>query len=118
MRRKVRGGMVFTPAGEAGTEYLPNKGVFLTAMLGRARGDAFGLYLGRIEPGCGIEREIHASSTETVYVIAGSAVGMVAGQEIPLSPGEVLHVEKDTYHGLRNTGSSILEVFIIGCPDF
>ena len=87
-------------------------------MLGKERGDAFGLYHGRMEPGCEIARESHPGTTETVYVLAGEAVGVVDGVEVPLSVGHVLHVDAGVPHGLRNAGEGVLEFLVIGHPDF
>jgi quercetin dioxygenase-like cupin family protein len=114
----VPGGVVFTPAEIPGNEYLPNKGVFLSQMLGKPRGDGFGFYLGNIEPGCGIAREIHPETSETVYVLDGKAVGFVGDREIPLEKGQVMHVDKNVHHGIRNAGDTTLKVLIIGHPDF
>ena len=114
----LRGGAVFTPAEIEGAEYLPNKGVFLSNMFGKKTGHAFGFYLGRIEPGCGIAGEIHAATSETVYVLRGEAVGLVGEQEVPLRAGQAMHVEKNVHHGIRNVGSSTLEILVIGNPDF
>lgn len=116
--QKLDGGVVFDARQAPAQEYLPNRGVFLAGMLGKARGDAFGLYLGRMEPGCQIAREIHPATSETVYILAGEAVGLVGDREVPLAAGHVLHVEKDVPHGLRNAGPGVLEFLVIGHPDF
>lgn len=100
------------------SEYLPNHGVFLAQMLGRSRGDAFGFYFGRMKPGCEIAREIHPETTETVYILKGRAIGFVDGREVPLAAGEVLHVDRNVPHGLRNDGDGELEFLVIGHPDF
>jgi mannose-6-phosphate isomerase-like protein (cupin superfamily) len=118
MSEKLNGGVVFRADSVVRNEYLPNKGVFLGGTLTRARGDGFGLYLGRIEPGCGIAREIHPETAETVCVIRGQAIGIVGNQEVPLEPGDVLHVEKNVHHGLRNRGEGVLEFIVLGHPDF
>jgi quercetin dioxygenase-like cupin family protein len=112
------GGTKFDTREMRGDEYLPNRGVFLAQVLGRGRGDAFGFYRGRIEPGCGIAREIHAETTETIYVLSGRAVGFAGEREFPLGPGEVLHVERNVHHGIRNVGDEVLEILVIGHPDF
>jgi quercetin dioxygenase-like cupin family protein len=116
--QELRGGAVFTPAQIAGDEYLPNKGVFLSNVFGKKTGHAFGFYFGRIERGCGIARETHAETSETVYVLAGDAIGIVGDQEVPLRAGQAMHVEKNVPHGIRNAGASILEILVIGNPDF
>jgi mannose-6-phosphate isomerase-like protein (cupin superfamily) len=118
MGRHIEGGAIIDSADVKGEEYLPNRGVFLAGLLGRARGDGFGLYRGRIEPGKEIAREVHEGSSETVYILAGRALGFVGDQEVPLEPGQVMHVEKNTPHGLRNVGDAALEFLVIGHPDF
>jgi mannose-6-phosphate isomerase-like protein (cupin superfamily) len=118
MSEKLPGGVVWNAPEVTPSEYLPNRGVFLAGMLGKERGDAFGLYYGRIEPGAQIAREIHPETSETVYILNGDAIGVVGDREIPLRPGQVLHVEKNVHHGLKNAGSSVLEFLVIGHPDF
>lgn len=118
MTQSLDGGAVFTVSEAAAEEYLPNRGVFLAGLLGKKRGDGFGLYHGRMEPGCAIAREIHPETSETVWILKGEAVGLVADREVPLRPGQVLHVAKNTPHGLRNVGSGQLEFIVIGHPDF
>src|SRR5262245_56951583 len=118
MSDAIQGGVKFRASEVETMEYLPNKGVFLGGMLCRNRGDGFGLYFGLIQPGSEIAREIHPESTETVFVLSGKAVGIVGEQEVPLSPGEVLHVHRNVPHGIRNAGSETLEILVIGNPDF
>lgn len=118
MLNEVRGGVVLS-AVEAGTfEYLPNKGVFLGGLLDRAHGNPFGLYIGRIEPGSGIAKEIHPENSETIYVLSGEAVGVLGDHEIPLGAGQVLHIEKNVSHGIRNAGQRTLELLIIASPPY
>jgi len=114
----VEGGAVFTVSELEPAEYLPNRGVFLTNVLGKSRGDAFGLYRGRIVPGSEIAREIHPETSETVIVLAGEALGIIGEQEIPLRAGQVMHVDKNVHHGLRNVGEGDLDFIVIGHPDF
>ena len=114
----LSGGTVFTAPAVTPSEYLPNRGVFLAGMLGKDRGDAFGFYFGRMDPGCEIAREIHPATSETVYILKGEAIGLCGDAEIPLAPGQVLHVDKNVPHGLRNAGATVLEFLVIGHPDF
>ncbi|MDP3274488.1 MAG: cupin domain-containing protein [Deltaproteobacteria bacterium] len=118
MAQSYEGGVVFTPAEESASEYLPNHGVFLTGLLGKSRGDAYGLYRGTIAPSCGIALELHEHTSETVMVISGQAVGLIGDREIPMGPGQVMHVDKNVWHGIRNSGSESLEILVIGHPDF
>ncbi|HEV8321135.1 MAG TPA: cupin domain-containing protein [Myxococcota bacterium] len=118
MATELQGGTVFTVADADATEYLPNRGVWLAGLLGKDRGDGIGLYHGRIEPGCAIAREVHPGTSETVWVLSGEAVGLCGDKEVPLRPGQVLHVQKNVPHGLRNAGKTPLEFIVIGHPDF
>lgn len=118
MTNELDGATTFDSNQIEGDEYLPNEGVFLAPMLGKGRGDAFGLYRGRIRPGCGIALEIHPETSETIYVLSGKAVGLVGEREIPLEPGQVLHVDENVHHGIRNAGDDLLEILVIGHPDF
>jgi mannose-6-phosphate isomerase-like protein (cupin superfamily) len=114
----LRGGRVITVSQVVPDEYHPNKGVFLAQLLGKPRGDAFGLYHGKIEPNCQISREIHDTVSETLYILSGEAVGLVGDREVALRAGQVLHVDRSTPHGLRNVGKTTLEFLVIGNPDF
>jgi mannose-6-phosphate isomerase-like protein (cupin superfamily) len=118
MTNELIGGKVFDPSELTAGEYLPNRGVFLTGILGKQRGDGFGFYFGRMEAGCEIAREIHPETSETVYVLSGEAVGLVGEREVPLKAGQVLHVDKNIHHGLKNVGPGPLEFLVIGHPDF
>lgn len=118
MSETFQGGVKFRATELEPAEYLPNRGVFLAGMLGKGRGDGFGLYFGRIAPGSAISPEIHPETTETVYILSGKAIGLVGEREVPLSPGEVLHIDRNVPHGLRNAGSETLEFLVIGHPDF
>ena len=118
MAQEIEGGVVVTSSEVVAKEYLPNKGVFLSQLIGRPHGNGFGLYRGRIEPGSGIAREIHPEGTETIYVLSGEAVGFVGDREVPLVAGQMLHVHQNVHHGIRNAGTDALEVLIVGNPDF
>ncbi|MDC0680388.1 MULTISPECIES: cupin domain-containing protein [Sorangium] len=118
MRQQLDGAVVLTAADEDVMEYLPNRGVFMAQLLGRDRGHAFGFYRGTMAPGCEISRELHTETTETIYILAGHALGIVGDREVPLGPGQMMHVETNVHHGLRNTGAGPLEFLVIGHPDF
>ncbi|MBI5517493.1 MAG: cupin domain-containing protein [Deltaproteobacteria bacterium] len=118
MTRAIDGGAVFTALDVEASEYLPNRGVWLRGLLGKVRGNTFGLYHGRIEPGCAIAREVHPETAETVYVLKGEAVALVGEGEVPLGPGQGVHVKMGVPHGLRNVGAGDLEFLVLGHPDF
>jgi mannose-6-phosphate isomerase-like protein (cupin superfamily) len=115
---ELHGAVKFEARAVEASEYLPNQGVFLAGMLGKARGDGLGFYFGRMKPGCAISREIHPETSETVYILSGRALGRVEDQEVPLGPGEVLHIDRNVHHGLENVGDVELEFLVIGHPDF
>ena len=94
--------------------------VTLAPFLTRAQGDSFGLYHGVIAPGGRIGREIHASNTETIYVIDGEGRGFLGEpkNEFNMKAGDIMHVEKNQYHGLANTGKTNMRVIVVGNPDY
>lgn len=118
MAEQIPGAATFTVSELDAPEYAPNDGVFLAGILGKGRGDAFGLYRGRMEPGCAIAREIHPETSETVYILAGEAVATVEDESVRLGPGQVIHIDKNVHHGLENVGDGVLEFIVIGHPDF
>ncbi|KYG02646.1 hypothetical protein BE20_50135 [Sorangium cellulosum] len=118
MRQQIDGAVVLTAADEDATEYLPNRGVFFAQLLGKGLGQAFGFYKGTMEPGCEISRELHTETSETIYILSGKALGIVGDREVPLGPGQMMHVDKNVHHGLRNAGAGPLEFLVIGHPDF
>ncbi|WP_437335654.1 cupin domain-containing protein [Sorangium sp. So ce394] len=118
MRQQIDGAVVLTAADEDATEYLPNRGVFFAQLLGKGLGQAFGFYKGTMDPGCEISRELHTETTETIYILSGKALGIVGDREVPLGPGQMMHVDKNVHHGLRNAGAGPLEFLVIGHPDF
>ena len=115
---KLNGGAVIDAKSVEPSEYLPNKGVFHAGLLGAWRGDGLGLYFGRIEPGAAIAREIHPETSETLVILAGNAICLCGDVEMALSAGQVLHIERNVTHGLRNVGASDVEFLVIGVPDF
>eukprot|EP00697_Spironema_sp_BW2_P017729 gnl/Spiro4/950_TR498_c0_g2_i1.p1 gnl/Spiro4/950_TR498_c0_g2~~gnl/Spiro4/950_TR498_c0_g2_i1.p1 ORF type:complete len:187 (+),score=43.29 gnl/Spiro4/950_TR498_c0_g2_i1:43-561(+) len=105
-----------------GTAYSTDTthGVSLAPFLTKTQGSTFGMYHGVISPGGRIGREIHASNTETIYVLEGEGIGFVGHppQEFAMRSGDVMHVEKNVYHGLANTGTRDMKVIVIGNPDY
>ncbi|KYG03492.1 hypothetical protein BE18_17480, partial [Sorangium cellulosum] len=99
MRQQIDGAVVLTAADEDATEYLPNRGVFFAQLLGKGLGQAFGFYKGTMEPGCEISRELHTETSETIYILSGKALGIVGDREVPLGPGQMMHVDKNVHHG-------------------
>jgi mannose-6-phosphate isomerase-like protein (cupin superfamily) len=118
MNQPIDGGMVVSASEEEAMEYLPNKGVFLAQLLGKVRGQAFGMYKGKMDPGCEIAREIHPETSETFYVVSGQALATVGEREVPLGPGQMMHVHKNVHHGFRNVGTGPLEFLVVANPDF
>lgn len=83
-----------------------SSGVTLGPVTNNEMGDTFGMYAGVIEPGGRIGKEIHASSTETIIVLEGEGRGLIGDTQFDMKSGDVMHVEKNTFHGLENVGTS------------
>jgi mannose-6-phosphate isomerase-like protein (cupin superfamily) len=53
-----------------------------------------------------------------MYVLSGEAVGLLGEHEVPLKAGQVLHIDKNVSHGIRNAGTGTLELLIIASPPY
>ena len=62
-----------------------------------------------IDSGKRIGRHTHDTS-ETILLLSGTGRAIVASEEQPLSPGDVVHVPAETTHDVVNEGDGTLEL--------
>ena len=104
--------------GEFENKTVTSNGFFMRPFNNAPQGNAFGMYFGTLKPDGRIGREIHPCNTETIYIIEGSGSGFIGKKEFPMNAGDVMHVEKDTFHGLHNAGSTDMKIIVVGNPDY
>lgn len=63
----------------------------------------------QLKPGEEVGFHIHTGEFESYYIISGTGVYNDNGEEIEALPGLVTFTPSGTGHGIRNTGSKMLE---------
>ena len=71
-----------------------------------------------LEIGPGIEIPVHAHEGEidSIYAVAGAGEAFVNGAWATLTAGDYIFVPAGVPHGIRNTGSTTLRLFIHHSP--
>lgn len=65
--------------------------------------------LAQLKPGEEVEYHVHIGECEYYYIISGNGIYNDNGNEIEATPGLVTFTPAGTGHGIRNTGSEMLE---------
>ena len=69
--------------------------------------------LNAFEPGQAHALHAHAGMDKVYYVLEGSGVFLLEGQEAPMQAGDLLVAPENVPHGVRNTGTGRLLVMAI-----
>ncbi len=72
--------------------------------------------LNAFEPGQSHALHAHAGMDKAYLVVEGSGVFLLAGQELPMSAGDLLVAPADLPHGVRNNSESRLLVMAVLAP--
>lgn len=72
-----------------------------------------------IPPGCSEGAHVHNTADpalgpfdEYYYIIEGSGVMPIDGERVPVSAGDHVHTPMGVYHGIENSGTDTLRVFL------
>lgn len=65
--------------------------------------------LAKLKPGEEVEFHIHENECEYYYIISGKGVYNDNGKESDIAPGAVTFTLSGSGHGIKNTGSEMLE---------
>jgi mannose-6-phosphate isomerase-like protein (cupin superfamily) len=74
--------------------------------------------IAEILPGAARGRLHRHKEAEIYYIIEGSGVMLLNGEETPVGPGASVFIPGDALHGLRNTGDGLMKLFYVfptGC---
>lgn len=58
----------------------------------------------------------HDPQVDSIFVVAGAGEAFVNGAWQPIKAGDYIFVPALIEHGIRNTGSEILRLFVHHCP--
>lgn len=72
--------------------------------------------LNAFEPGQEHKLHAHAGQDKVYHVIEGTGLFLLEGQELPMSPGDLLVAPEGVPHGVRNSGTSRLLVLAVLAP--
>jgi quercetin dioxygenase-like cupin family protein len=75
------------------------------------------IHLSTLQPGGGMEEEVHDSSDQVFYVLSGSIVARSGGEEVGiLQAGDGIHIEAGEPHAFRNEGGEPCVLYILTVP--
>jgi quercetin dioxygenase-like cupin family protein len=69
-----------------------------------------------IAPGITIPVHTHMDQVDSIFIVSGQGEGYVKGTWQGLLPGDYLFVPAEIEHGIRNTGSEPLVLFVHHSP--
>jgi quercetin dioxygenase-like cupin family protein len=72
--------------------------------------------LNAFEPGQEHALHAHAGQDKVYLVIEGTGVFLLAGDELPMTAGDLLIAPENVAHGVRNTGPTRLLVLAVLAP--
>ena len=104
-----------TVPGEQGRESHGGKGeYFVRTLLDQVPDSAF-KYVRDLTlfPGSSIGNHLHSDDEEIYFIISGSGVMIVDGEERVVGPGSAVLTQSGSHHGLRNKGTEDLRIFVV-----
>ena len=69
-----------------------------------------------LAPGCSEKRHHHKKATQFCYILEGTALMKIDGQNIVLAQGMALHVQPRTDHVIANESSNEIRFLVISAP--
>jgi len=107
----------FCPASEAKfIDHPVFAGVRLAKLVPREAGQPVGVLVLEIDPGVEIPVHTHDVNADSIYVAAGDGELFVDGRWRPVATGDYLLAPAGCEHGVRNTGSRPLRLFVHHSP--
>jgi quercetin dioxygenase-like cupin family protein len=104
------------PDGETLRLPPPPAGDLVIHLDGRQRDTALCLGTQTLEPGAEMPVHRHRGHDEALFVHKGQGRATVGQEQLTVTPGAVVLAPRQTWHGLRNTGTGILQVVWVSAP--
>ncbi len=92
------------------------KGVKIAKLVGKNDGSPVGISLLEIKSGVEIPIHIHEDSIDSIYCLHGEGEIFDGSTWTPFHKGDYFFIPKGERHGVKNTGSEILKLFICHSP--
>lgn len=81
-----------------------------------AAGATMSMIVSEVAPGASIPVHLHRNEDELIFVHTGSGIVTLGDDRIPCSPGTVLYGPRNVWHGVENTGSTVITWCAIYAP--
>ena len=81
-----------------------------------ATGATMSMLISHVDPGADIPVHLHRNEDELIFIHTGSGIVTLGDDRIPVSPGAVLYGARNIWHGVENTGSTVLTWCAIYSP--
>ena len=94
----------------------PAAGTIIVKVDPAKTGSAFVLGTETLLPGAEIPVHRHLQQDEVLFVHKGQGRATLNGQAMTVVPGMMVYVPRQAWHGLRNTGTGILEILWTSAP--
>ncbi|NPB10021.1 MAG: cupin domain-containing protein [Thermodesulfobacteria bacterium] len=91
-------------------------GVKIAILVSSKDTDRASISMLRIEPGVEIPIHTHDPQVDSIYVLSGEGEAYVNGSWQKIKTGDYIFVPAREEHGVKNTGSGELELFIVHSP--
>lgn len=92
------------------------KGVRISKIVTRAEGESIGVSILEIAPKAEIGLHTHDAALDSIYVLDGKGEAYVNGEWRGITAGDYILVPEKAEHGIRNTGSAALVLFVAHAP--
>ncbi len=92
------------------------EGVKIAKLVGENDSSPVGISILKIESGVEIPIHTHEESIDSIYCLYGDGEIFDGSTWKPLQEGDYYFVPKGERHGVKNTGSDILKLFICHSP--
>ena len=70
----------------------------------------------RVPPGGVVERHVHPTQVETVYLLTGQSLLTLGEAEAPLNAGQIVAIPMGLEHALRNAGTETVDLLAFFTP--
>lgn len=109
-------GMFFQSKSRKYKDHPKFTGVQIAMLVADGKSDMVSVSELIIEPGVEVPVHTHDPQADSIYIVSGKAEVFLNGEWVSVESGDYLFVPPDVEHGIRNTGSESLRLFIHHSP--
>lgn len=74
----------------------------------KATGATMSMVISEVSPGASIPIHLHRNEDELIFIHTGSGIVTLGDSQVPSATGAVLYAPRGIWHGIENTGSTVL----------